>query len=66
MVAETPRLEMKHALRDLIDEAVFERNAVRAGIVECLAKLEKLREEGRIDENAYRKMREVAPLYRID
>ncbi|MEM0223065.1 MAG: hypothetical protein QXJ99_01540 [Thermofilum sp.] len=59
VVAEKPRLEMEHAPRGLIDKAIFERNVVRAGIAECLAKLEKLREEGRIDENAYRKMREV-------
>ena len=59
MVAEKPRPEAEYASRSLIDRVVFERNVVRAGIAECLAKLEKLREEGRIDENTYKKMKEV-------
>ncbi len=37
----------------------FERNVLRAGIMDCLAKLEKLRGEGRISEEAYRRMRET-------
>ncbi|MCF3652708.1 MAG: hypothetical protein L2C94_000800 [Aigarchaeota archaeon] len=41
------------------DGILFERNVIRAGISECLAKLERLREEGKIDENAYRKMKAV-------
>jgi len=32
---------------------------IRAGISDCLAKLERLREEGKIDEKTYRKMREI-------
>ncbi|MEM1976484.1 MAG: hypothetical protein QXX29_01120 [Nitrososphaerota archaeon] len=58
-VAEKPRPEAEYASRSLIDKVVFERNVVRAGITECLTKLEKLREEGRIDENTYKKMKEV-------
>ncbi|MEM1782259.1 MAG: hypothetical protein QXQ80_03635 [Nitrososphaerota archaeon] len=59
VAAKKPQLEAEYASRSLIDKVVFERNVVRAGIAECLAKLEKLREEGRIDENTYKKMKEV-------
>lgn len=59
VVAEKPQLEAESASRSLVDKVLFERNVVRAGIAECLAKLERLREEGRIDENTYRKMKEV-------
>lgn len=51
--------EVEPAPKGLVDKIIFERNVVRAGISECLAKLERLREEGKIDENAYRKMKEV-------
>lgn len=59
MVAEKPRPEAEYAPQGFIDKVIFERNVVRAGITECLTKLEKLREEGRIDENTYKKMKEV-------
>lgn len=41
------------------DKVIFEHNVIRAGILDCLAKLERLREEGKIDENTYRKMKET-------
>lgn len=42
-----------------VEAPSFERNVLRAGIMDCLAKLEKLRGEGRISEEAYRRMRET-------
>lgn len=40
-------------------KVLFESNVIRVGISECLAKLEKLRGEGKIDENTYKKMKEI-------
>lgn len=59
MVTEKPQFKAEYTPESVIDKATFERNVVRAGIAECLAKLEKLRGEGRIDEAIYRKMKEV-------
>ncbi len=50
-------------IRPVPEESVkapsLEGNVLRAGIMDCLAKLEKLRREGRVSEEEYRRMREI-------
>jgi hypothetical protein len=58
-VTESGMAAMEPAPSPAEDKVLFEGNVIRAGISDCLAKLERLREEGKIDENTYRKMREI-------
>jgi len=58
-VTESRIATMEPAPSPAGDKVLLESNVIRAGISECLAKLERLREEGKIDENTYRKMREI-------
>jgi len=58
-VNESGMAAMEPAPSPAEDKVLFEGNVIRAGISDCLVKLERLREEGKIDENTYRKMREI-------
>jgi len=58
-VNESGMAAMEPAPSPAEDKVLFEGNVIRAGISDCLAKLERLREEGKIDEKTYRKMREI-------
>ena len=57
--AAEPEIRPPPAPEESVKAPSLEGNVLRAGIMDCLAKLEKLHREGKVSEEEYRRMREI-------